>query len=239
MIVHLWLLYDVFNYILNHNCVAIFSDDSSSFTSSIENTVNWCFKESIYATLIVLFMFPSICLLYFFLYYTIKYVKNGIYYFFERYYFPCITRHCHNIYYCFVFLTCCLSQASRNHYLGNARRRGADKSNLSQEERKKLVKFSNGNCPLCLDEKIDLILTQGCNHGCCINCLKNYLMTDLKDISKYPRHCFYPQCQTLIQYTNVEYVLDGENLNEYDRMYTKSTDNDTEMIVECNTNKTK
>ena len=57
-----------------------------------------------------------------------------------------------------------------------------------------------------------------------MDCLRSYVTVDLKDISKYPFKCFFPECETLLQYNSVEYVLEPEQLNEYDRMLIKSSD---------------
>lgn len=88
-----------------------------------------------------------------------------------------------------------------------------------------------GDCDLCLTKDLELILMRGCKHGCCNECFATYLKTNLKNISCYPRKCFYPECKTLINYTHAEYVLQNVDLLEYDRMLIMSSSNDTDTIV--------
>ena len=153
-------------------------------------------RLSIYYTLILVLMLPSLVLLY--------YIILGI--------IQCIT--------------CCLKTAAApiHNVAGRVNTRNAANSQYSEKQhRLDLVERSVADCPICIRSDIELILTKGCRHGCCKECLRQYVETDLKNIAAYPRKCFMNDCNTLLNYTNVEYVLDGEDLEEYDRMLIKSS----------------
>merc|ERR1719384_1204512 len=55
----------------------------------------------------------------------------------------------------------------------------------------------------------------------------------MKNIAAYPRKCFMNDCNTLLNHTNVEYVLDGEDLEEYDRMLIKSSTSGSNETIGC------
>ena len=56
----------------------------------------------------------------------------------------------------------------------------------------------------------------------------------MKNIGQYPRKCFMNDCQILLNYTNVEYVLTNENeLEEYDRMLIMASTNGNNESISC------
>ena len=102
-------------------------------------------------------------------------------------------------------------------------RSSANSQYSEKQERFNLVERSVADCPICMRSDIELVLTKGCRHGCCRECLRKYIETDLKNIGSYPRRCFMNDCHILLNYTNVEYVMTAQELEEYDRMLIKSS----------------
>merc|ERR1719361_607435 len=104
-----------------------------------------------------------------------------------------------------------------------------------KEQRFNLVERSVAECPICIQPELELIVTKGCRHGCCAECLRQYIETDLKNIASYPMKCFMNDCNTLLNYTNVEYVLQHHphHLVEYDRMLIKSSTSGSNETITC------
>ena len=128
-------------------------------------------------------------------------------------------------------LCCCFKTVAAP--FTNIRRGGVRNVTYSvKQERLDLVEKSTADCPICLQTEIELVLTKGCRHGCCRGCLRKYVETDLKNIASYPRKCWMSDCQTLLNYTNVEYVLSAQELEEYDRMLIKSSTSGSNEV--CN-----
>eukprot|EP01084_Bolivina_argentea_P128587 227265_1 len=62
-------------------------------------------------------------------------------------------------------------------------------------------------CPICFMECKNYKRLKNCNHLICHDCLKAYISTDLKNISKYPLSCFQSNCDKLLDFSDVEYAL--------------------------------
>eukprot|EP00484_Ammonia_sp_Unknown_P013138 CAMPEP_0197079108 /NCGR_PEP_ID=MMETSP1384-20130603/213460_1 /TAXON_ID=29189 /ORGANISM="Ammonia sp." /LENGTH=557 /DNA_ID=CAMNT_0042517981 /DNA_START=13 /DNA_END=1687 /DNA_ORIENTATION=- len=66
-------------------------------------------------------------------------------------------------------------------------------------------------CPICFMEVSDYVRLKHCHHLICHECLRAYILTDLKHLAKYPMKCYlHPtsQCDALLDFSDVSYALD-------------------------------
>lgn len=73
-------------------------------------------------------------------------------------------------------------------------------------------------CPVCLEEKkkVDFQALSACYHQSCQACSRGYVMSHLKDQSKYPFACFASECDSKIQRERIATLLSEQELVTYD-----------------------
>eukprot|EP01084_Bolivina_argentea_P158859 276709_1 len=205
MTVYSWFMYNIYSYFADKHCILSSStDNANDLYDRILNIHSYLYRLCIYNTCIIIFMIPTLLLIYYIIFYICHLINKII---------------CK----CKLFIIESISNTpiDNNGYL--------DKS-----ERSNLVEKSMADCPICMNSNIELILTKGCKHGSCRDCLYQYLITDLKNIGAYPRKCFMNDCEILLNYTNVEYVLtNNKELEEYDRMLIMSSTNGNNETIAC------
>lgn len=204
-------MHNIYTYLSSRQCVLPTSEDNADdIFDRIQEIEPFLYRLKVYYSLIICFMTPTLLLIYYIILYFCKlcgwiYDKIDI---------------------------CCIIHI-RGHFNGIGTN-NTDSNYLDKSARGLLVeKLEDSDCPICL-ENTDLILTKGCGHGCCKECLYKYIITDLKNIGQYPRVCFMNDCNILLNYTNVEYVLTNENeLEEYDRMLIMASTNGNNETIAC------
>ena len=209
MMVYSYFMYNIYTYFINRDC--ILSDNSFEIYQRIDEIHLFLYRLTIYYTLIIIFMIPSLL----FIYYLLFFLYKLCLWIYDKFEIFCIRYN--------------------NNRVNNNNNNNNNNSNyLDKSERYNLVEKSMSDCPICLNENVELILTKGCKHGCCSECLYKYLKTDLKNIGSYPRKCFMNECDILLNYTNVEYVLiKNIELEEYDRMLILSSTNGENETISC------
>lgn len=227
--VYCWRLYGQYSYFLDNDCIldivgsdqstlSLLDESSLAITTTdptvaadalmdrIDEISVYYHRLSVYYTIILALMLPSIVLLYV----VIMAIARCLSW--------CIKR----------------AVAPIQSVAGRVGTRSSANSQYSEkQERFNLVERSVADCPICIRSDIELVLTKGCRHGCCRECLRKYIETDLKNIASYPRRCFMNDCHTLLNYTNVEYVMTGHELEEYDRMLIKSSTSGSNEVCHC------
>eukprot|EP01084_Bolivina_argentea_P145604 255173_1 len=208
--VYSWFMYNIYAYFEDKHCVLPSSTVNADRVVQRMNKIYlFLYRICIYYTLILVFMTPTLLLVYYILWYL----------------FALLSATTHRIKLCCVQ---CFSIRNVQH------NNNADHGYLDKMERNNLVSKSVSDCPICMSADIELILTKGCKHGSCRECLYQYLATDLKNIGMYPRKCFMTNCETLLNYTNVEYVLiDNNELEEYDKMLIMASTNGNNESIAC------
>ena len=204
-------MHNIYSYLTQRHCILPSSEDNANdLFYRIQDIEPFLYRLKIYYSLIVFFMTPTLLLIYYIIFYFCKLFK----WIYDK-----------------INICCIIYIGGQFHGVRN----NSDSHYLDKSERGLLVeKLENSDCPICFLENTDLILTKGCKHGCCKECLYKYIITDLKNIGEYPRVCFMNDCNILLNYTNVEYVLTNENeLEEYDRMLIMASTNGNNETIAC------
>ena len=74
-------------------------------------------------------------------------------------------------------------------------------------------------CPICMEKVSKSIKLKKCQHLICHSCLNRYILSNLKNITKYPMRCFMNECDELLDITDIESALNNnkEQLSIYDK----------------------
>jgi len=93
-------------------------------------------------------------------------------------------------------------------------------------------------CSLCLDiipvlKRFDRLVTcKDDDHPVCIDCMSQYLRSNLKTATSYPQKCFHYTCKALLAVEDVRRILDEEEMVFFDK-FTKLATVDHEKLVCC------
>ena len=65
------------------------------------------------------------------------------------------------------------------------------------------------SCPICMDDIIDGVTINECNHSICLNnhCGYNYIKHSIVDITKYPITCFQHDCNSKIHKDAIKHII--------------------------------
>ena len=233
LIVYTYLIYIRYYNILTYNCIDINSFEYSNIINRITNLKDFIFKIFIFEIIIISLLLPTLCIVYVIIYYIFKMIYT-IFKCIIKYYIILINKIicCNCVYKC---LLCCCWENEYNNNINNNIRIRRNKNNLTIKQRKNITSkyMKNGDCCICFETNIPLIVTRGCMHGSCVTCFYSYIINDIKDTSKYPRRCFGHKCQMLINYIDVEYVLTRDELDIYDQISIKAATSNKNDFFTC------
>jgi len=75
-----------------------------------------------------------------------------------------------------------------------------------------------GECPICCEDSVspsDLFIFDTCEHQYCRECLQGYFANCIAEGKALEITCPYPNCKTLVEYTQVQSVVTEELFNKY------------------------
>ncbi|ETO26130.1 IBR domain containing protein [Reticulomyxa filosa] len=205
-LIYCWFLYNTYSTIKDEDCI-VSVNESNEVSHRINELETFSLNLCLHYLGLLLFMFPTISGVYL----TCYKVKR----LFCRLLDCCLRGYVHVVtaisccHCLFVTLTCCCLHGERQVLLQRRQSyQRVQSNNWTTDQRKKLVQLSPG-----------------------VECLRQYLQTDLKNITSYPRRCWYLNCNTLIAYHEAEYVLNEQQLMIYDQLLVKSSVHNAEQIV--------
>ena len=85
----------------------------------------------------------------------------------------------------------------------------------------KSYKIAKTCCPICFEDKIVGVVLKSCKHGVCKLCMKSYIISNYKDLSKYPlKCCCLHECDTILENDIIQYILNETEFKTYKRFET-------------------
>ena len=158
LLVYAYFTRDIYAYFLDRDThgSCLLNDDDGALHARMLDIDAFLQRQSTYYTLVAALMTPSLLCAYSLLW--------------------CVCRAC-NV--CRVHaLRCCHSVCVQR------RTRSLEVAdNINKKQRIELVERTIDACPICLRGDMELVLTKGCRHGCCRQCLRAYLEADLKNVA--------------------------------------------------------